>query len=80
MVTEKQAFNACLGFAERATKNADARWQLVVDELKQKIAELEAELDQLKNRRFAGEPYSPKELEQMGNPNYVTPEGWISWE
>ncbi len=49
MVTEKQAFQTALGYAENATKNADARWQLVVDELKQKIAELEAKLNQGEN-------------------------------
>ena len=46
MVTEKQAFQNALSFAARAEKNADARWQLVVDELKQKIAELEAKLNE----------------------------------
>jgi len=45
MVTENQAFRFALSAAENATKDADARWQLVVDELKQKIAELEAKLN-----------------------------------
>ena len=46
MVTERQAKLGQIWSAEKASKNADARWQLVVDELKQKIAELEAELNE----------------------------------
>ena len=49
-------------------------------EAQQEIDQLKAEIERLKNLRFTGAPYSQKELEQMGNPNYVTPEGWISWE
>lgn len=44
MVTENQAKGLALGMAERATLNADKHWQLVVNELKKKIAELEAKL------------------------------------
>ena len=45
MVTEKQAHENAISWAERATERANIHWQLVVDELEQKIAELEAKLD-----------------------------------
>lgn len=45
MPTDKQAKQAQIGAANLATKYADAKWQLVVDELEQKIKELEAELE-----------------------------------
>ena len=63
-------------FRETVTR---AYWQ-GRNEVQAEIDQLKAEIEKLRNRRFVGEPYSPKELEQMGNPNYVTPEGWISWE
>ena len=47
MVTEKQAFETSLAFAERATLNADIRWHQVVDELEKKIAELETKLKEM---------------------------------
>jgi hypothetical protein len=46
MPTDKQAKQAQIGAANLATKNADAKWQLVVDELEQKIKELEAKLEE----------------------------------
>lgn len=46
MPTDKQAKQAQIGAANLATKYADAKWQLVVDELEQKIKELEAKLEE----------------------------------
>ncbi len=43
MPTDKQAHQAQIGAANHATKQADARWQLVVDELNERIAKLEQE-------------------------------------
>jgi hypothetical protein len=43
MPTDKQAKQAQIGAANLATKYADAKWQLVVDELNEKIARLEQE-------------------------------------
>ena len=45
MPTDKQAKQAQIGAANLATKYADAKWQLVVDELNERIKELEAELE-----------------------------------
>lgn len=45
MPTDKQAKQAQIGAANLATKYADAKWQLVVDELEKRIKELEAELE-----------------------------------
>jgi hypothetical protein len=25
-------------------------------------------------------PFTPEQLNAMGNPTYVTPEGWVTWE
>ena len=44
MVTENQAKQGQIWSATKATESADKRWQLVVDELELKIAELEAKL------------------------------------
>jgi hypothetical protein len=46
MPTDKQAKQAQIGAANLATKYADAKWQLVVDDLEQKIKELEAKLEE----------------------------------
>jgi hypothetical protein len=46
MPTDKQAKQAQIGAANLATKYADAKWQLVVDELEQRIKELEAKLEE----------------------------------
>ena len=46
MPTDKQAKQAQIGAANLATKYADAKWQLVVDELEQKIKELETKLEE----------------------------------
>ena len=55
MATDRQAKQAQLGAANYATKQADARWQLVVDELNSRIAELEQTVkeleEELKNRQ-----------------------------
>lgn len=48
MVTERQAKLGQIWSAEKASKNADIRWQLVVDELNKKIADLENELNKRK--------------------------------
>jgi len=45
MPTDKQAKQAQIGAANRATRIADEKWQLVVDELNERIKELEAELE-----------------------------------
>lgn len=47
MPTDKQAKQAQIGAANLATKYADERWQLVVDELNERIAELEQENSRL---------------------------------
>jgi uncharacterized small protein (DUF1192 family) len=47
MPTDKQAHQAQIGAANHATKQADARWQLVVGELNERIAELEQENSRL---------------------------------
>jgi hypothetical protein len=46
MPTDKQAKQAQIGAANLATKYADAKWQLVVDGLEQRIKELEAKLEE----------------------------------
>ena len=46
MPTDKQAKQAQIGAANLATKYADAKWQLVVAELEQKIKELETKLEE----------------------------------
>jgi hypothetical protein len=63
-------------FRETVTR---AYWQ-GRNEAQAEIEKLKAEIEELKNRQFSGSPYTQKQLEQMGNPNYVTAEGWISWE
>ena len=45
MPTDKQAKQAAIGAANWATKQADAKWQLVVNHLKKIIAELEEQLE-----------------------------------
>ena len=45
MPTDKQAKQAQIGAANLATRIADEKWQLVVDELNERIKELEAELE-----------------------------------
>lgn len=46
MPTDKQAKQAQIGAANLAVKYTDAKWQLVVDELNQRIKELEARLEE----------------------------------
>ena len=46
MVTENQAQRYALAMAERAKEKADSDWQLVVDKLNQKIADLESKLNE----------------------------------
>ena len=43
MPTDKQAKQAQIGAANLAVKYTDAKWQLVVDKLNERIAELEQE-------------------------------------
>ena len=50
MPTDKQAKQAQIGAANLATKYADSKWQLVVDELEQKIKELESKLEYEENK------------------------------
>jgi len=45
MPTDKQAKQAQIGAANLATRIADEKWQLVVDELNKRIKKLEAELE-----------------------------------
>jgi hypothetical protein len=33
-----------------------------------------------KSANQASSPYTKEQLVQMGNPNYVTENGWITWE
>ena len=50
MPTDKQAKQAQIGAANLAVKYTDAKWQLVVDELKETIARLEEENLRLKEQ------------------------------
>ena len=45
MVTENQAFKSAMALANKVKEQADSDWQLVVDKLNQKIADLERELN-----------------------------------
>ena len=45
MVTENQAHKSAMALAHRVKAQLDSDWQLVVDKLNQKIADLESELN-----------------------------------
>jgi hypothetical protein len=45
MVTENQARKSAMALAQRVKEQLDSDWQLVVDKLNQKIADLESELN-----------------------------------
>jgi len=40
----------------------------------------EIEIKPTKNAKKIGNPYTKEQLVQMGNPTYVTDNGWITWE
>lgn len=45
MPTDNQAQRIALAYAERAAKNADERWQKIVDDLKEEIARLKETIE-----------------------------------
>ena len=55
MPTDKQAKQAQIGAANLATRIADAKWQLVVDELNERIAELEQTVKELETQLNKGD-------------------------
>jgi hypothetical protein len=40
----------------------------------------EIETKPTKSAKKIGNPYTKEQLERMGNPTYVTDNGWITWE
>ena len=40
----------------------------------------EIETKPTKSAKKIGNPYTKEELARMGNPTYVTDNGWITWE
>ncbi len=43
-------------------------------------AEAVVEIKPIQNSKKMGNPYTQEQLERMGNPTYVTENGWITWE
>lgn len=43
-------------------------------------ANAEIEIKPTKTAKKIGNPYTKEELAKMGNPTYVTENGWITWE
>ncbi len=50
MVTENQARKSAMALAHKVKEQADSDWQLVVDKLNQKIADLESELNKKEDK------------------------------
>ena len=48
MVTENQAHKSAMALAQQVKKQADSDWQLVVDKLKEEVAELTLIVRQLR--------------------------------